>query len=108
MSIQTYLSLLVRLTAHKLVESVKNGMNESICFKDLLTEIMDGAYFKKRGIENYCYVDWFSWILNNWDDELELMIKDLFQELESYDNIDNMHTFWRYSNIAKLYQYLSD
>ena len=107
MSIQTYLSLLVRTVAYKLVVSLKNEDNENMSYKDLLSKIMDGTYFKQRGINNFCYVDWYSWILANWDEEIESMIKDLFQELDTYDNIDRVSDFIEFHNndyIKQIYE----
>ena len=107
MSIQTYLSLLVRIVAYKLVKSLRNEANDDLSNKDLVSEITNGTYFKKRGIENYCYEDWYSWFLADWDDEIESMIKDLFQEIDAFDNIDRVSDFAEFHNndyIKQIYE----
>ena len=98
MSIQTYLSLLVRIMTYKLIRSVKNDNSDNLQFKVLLTEIINGSYFKKNGIENFCYEDWYSWILNAWDEDLEIMLKELVLELEVYDHINGVDNFINFHN----------
>jgi len=107
MSIQTYLSLLVRTLAYKLVKSFRNDNDDELCNKRLISEIMDGSFFKERGIENFCYDDWYSWIIANWDDEVESLIKDLFHEIDKYDSIGRLSDFSGFHNndyIKQIYE----
>lgn len=93
LAIQTYLSLLVRLITYKLINSVKDNDLETLETKEFISEVINGEYFKKRGIDNYCYQDWYCWILNSWDTGLEGKIKSLINEIYEYDNLKSMDEF---------------
>lgn len=107
MAIQTYLSLIVRIVAYKIINAIKDEGSEVLNYKRLLSEIMDGTYFKNRGIDNYCYVDWYSWIITEWDEHIELLVKDLVQEIGKYDSIPKVSEFIEYYNndyIKEIYE----
>lgn len=93
LAIQTYLSLLVRLITYKLINSVKDNDLSTYETKEFVSEVINGEYFKKCGIDNYCYQDWYCWILNSWDAGLEGKIKSLINEIYKYDNLTSMDEF---------------
>ena len=70
-SVQTCYSVLVKLIAFRLA----GGEGE-------LPDILSGRAFREAGVCNYCYEDWFSWILADWDGETEKLCTALRDQLE--------------------------
>lgn len=106
-SIQTYLSLFVRLISYKLVSSLKDDEPRIDEFKYSMTEILNGAYFRRNGISNYCYSDWYCWIENSWDERFESLLRTLIKELETYNNLKYMSDFLELHNndyIKQIYE----
>ena len=93
LAIQTYLSMLVRLITYKLINSVKDNDLSTFDTKEFLSQVINGEYFRKCGIDNYCYQDWYCWILNCWDAGLESKIKSLINEIFEYDDLVSIDEF---------------
>lgn len=107
---QTYLSLLLKLISHRLIESEKPSDTEAEVKQDLkgfIADIINGSYFLGKGIENYCYQDWYSWILGSWNPTFDSKIGFLVNKLDQYDSIGDIRDFNKLHNndyIKQIYE----
>lgn len=75
-SIQTFYSVLVKCIAYSMVDE-----SPIVEFRPVLT----GQAFQAAGVANYCYEDWFCWVVKYWDEEMEVLcrtVQTLLQEKE--------------------------
>ncbi len=78
-SIQTCYSVLIKCITYRL--AAPEGREAP------LPRILSGQAFRELGIRNYCYEDWFFWIVKYWDRELEAACQGLLAELEPLDTL---------------------
>nr|ABE02417.1 BsrGI methyltransferase [Geobacillus stearothermophilus] len=108
-AIQTYFSLFIKLLTYKLLSGIKEDKVsfENYNFREFIVSILHGSYFENLGIENYCYTDWFCWIDECLDNEIESKIFNLLQELNKFDEINNLQEFisiHNNDNIKQMYE----
>src|SRR5699024_5959130 len=63
-SIQTYFTLFIKIIAFEIVKDLNQDKSQIIYNKEYIKDILNGIYFEKYGIKNYCYEDLFCWIEN--------------------------------------------
>ncbi|MGC8622111.1 MAG: Eco57I restriction-modification methylase domain-containing protein, partial [Caldisphaera sp.] len=92
--LQTYYAFIVKLiaseaastVAHGLIGSYVSTLSSSENLKEDLTGIENGGVFKESlKIENFVEGDFFAWYLEEWDDELEISLKEIILKLSDYN-----------------------
>ena len=88
-SIQTFYSVLIKLIAFHMASAVAGEGPEETA------EILSGRAFRRVGLCNYCYEDWFSWVLEEWDGETEGLCLRLRALLERENTLPTVEAFQR-------------
>lgn len=86
-SIQTFYSVLIRLIAFDLA---RRGTKRDA---GPIQAVLSGEAFTRLGVANYCYEDWFSWILKYWDAEIETLCLLLRTCLAAEDTVPSAEAF---------------
>ncbi len=86
-SIQTFYSVLIKLIAFDLA---RRGVERDA---EPIQAVLSGEAFVRLGIANYCYEDWFSWILKYWDAEIEALCEELRTCLEAENTVPSTEAF---------------
>lgn len=104
--IQTFYSILIKFITYNIVQgstsAAKHGANG-----DLIQAILSGNAFADFGIRNYCYEDWFSWVLKYWDSAMEDECCNLWTCLETEDTIFSIKGFiqsFRSDSLKHIYE----
>lgn len=116
-TIHTYFAFLMKLIAGEilslrvgslissLVKEVSTMSGEQLKVK--LLDLEEGGLFKRLGIKNYMEGDFFSWYLNEWDDEIAQVIRHIGQKLSMYEPVSTvLEPDEARDLLKKLYQYL--
>lgn len=104
MSIQTFLSLFIRLIAFISLKSFKNELLPPKITKTIFMDINNGKVFRNNAILNYCYVDWYSWFIEDWDVETEDYVNNLYNSIRLYDVIGNEVNLYKDDHIKNIYE----
>ncbi len=91
--IQTFYSVLIKLIAFNLVSGARGDPRFGA--EADIRALLEGRTFRKLGIANYCYEDWFSWILKYWDEEIQAQCLALRACLEEENTIACPESFIR-------------
>jgi len=92
--LHTFYSLLIKLIALFILQSIKNnGFELQVALetsslvdqKTIMQEIENGSEFKKLGITNFLEGDFFSWYINEWNEDISAVIKRIINELSMYE-----------------------
>ena len=116
-SIHTYFALLMKMLAAEVLVMQYEGLLSSLAKawslqvdKDLLNDLIfleSGGLFKKFGVTNFLEGDFFSWYLEEWDEEIASVIRNMAGVLSEYEpattRLENDHVK---DLLKKLYQYL--
>lgn len=94
-SIQTFYSVLIKLIAFNMVSRAMDPRPAPAEAYTDLENILSGRAFRRLGICNYCYDDWFSWLLKYWDDDTGHSCRRLREQLAKYDTILSVKGFLR-------------
>lgn len=92
-SIHTYYNIILKLIASELLSALLNPFSRTGTilsltdekFKERITAILKGKYFKIVGITNFFEEGFFEWWLHAWDSEMNSVIREiisLLQEME--------------------------
>ncbi len=92
-SIHTYYNIILKLIASELLSALLNPFSRTGTilsltdekFKERITAILKGDYFKIVGITNFFEEGFFEWWLHAWDSEINSVIREiisLLQEME--------------------------
>ena len=92
-SIHTYYNIILKLIASELLSALLNPFSRTGTmlsltdekFKERITDILKGEYFKIVGITNFFEEGFFEWWLHAWDSEINSVIREiisLLQEME--------------------------
>ena len=95
MSIQTFYSLLIKFITFNIAQSVESENAVTVYSDGLIKGIMDGSSFRKFGILNYCYEDWYFWIIKYWDADIHTCCAATFNVLEEDNTIASRNAFVR-------------
>lgn len=105
-SIQTFYSVLIKLITYNLVHgSVATEPYDMTA--QTIKDILSGQAFLPFGIENYCYADWFSWVVKYWDHELEEHCCNLWMCMETENTILSLKGFlqsFRSDSLKHIYE----
>jgi len=94
-AIQTYYALIIKLLAVEVsarfhnslagsfFKEIENAIAENL--KEVLDKLESGWYYTYYGVKNFLEGEFFSWYLNEWDDEIEEIIKQIVRTLLEYD-----------------------
>lgn len=85
-SIQTFYSILIKLIAHNMLRKPARTETHTVT-AGAMKAILSGKAFIALGIRNYCYDDWFSWILKYWDTDIGEYCRKLWTCLETENTI---------------------
>lgn len=100
-SIQTFYSILIKLIAYHMVSAAVGGLPEG------LPEILSGRAFRRAGLCNFCYEDWFSWVLEDWDGEtagLCLRLRTLLEEENTVPTVEAFQRQFRPDSLKRMYE----
>jgi len=116
-TIHTYFAFLMKLIAAEVL-SLRAGSLISSLAKQISTmngeelrrkieDLEEGGLFKRLGIKNYMEGDFFSWYLNEWDDEVGRTTRHIAQNLSNYEPATTtLEPEEARDLLKKLYQYL--
>ncbi len=105
-SIQTFYSILIKLITYNMVQNPISMLKRD-ADGNLIKTILSGKAFVKLGISNYCYDDWFSWILKYWDSDIEEQCCKLWTCLETENTIISIKGFiqsFRSDSLKHIYE----
>ena len=105
-SIQTFYSVLIKLITFNMVEGASSSQAHEVN-GDSIQSILSGSAFVSLGIVNYCYDDWFSWILKYWDSDLEAQCCTLWRCLDGENTIFSIKGFlqsFRSDSLKHIYE----
>ncbi|MTV49867.1 N-6 DNA methylase [Heliobacillus mobilis] len=91
--LHTYYSMLIKLIALFVLENVRGGNTAKKLYlapsieekKNILSEIENGSAFKRLGVTNFLEGDFFSWYINEWNQELAYAVINIQEQLYDYD-----------------------
>jgi len=95
-AIQTYYALIIKLLAVEVCARFYNSLTGSFFkeiekaitenrLKEILEKLESGWYYTYFGVKNFLEGEFFSWYLNEWDDEIEEIIKQIIYTLTVKD-----------------------
>jgi len=95
-AIQTYYALIIKLLAVEVCARFYNSLAGSFFkeienaiaenrLKDVLEKLESGWYYTYFGVKNFLEGEFFSWYLNEWDNVVEEIIKQIVRTLLEYD-----------------------
>ena len=93
-SIQTFYSVLIKFITFNMVRGTAPSP-EREADGGGIKAVLSGQAFLDLGICNYCYEDWFSWILKYWDPSLERQCHKLWVCLETENTVASLQDFAR-------------
>lgn len=95
-AIQTYYSIVLKLIAAEIASKFYN--TSILAYLDYLKRVRDPAEFRKAferiesgelftnlGIKNFAERGFFSWYLEEWDEDIENVLRDIIDKLSEYD-----------------------
>ncbi len=95
-AIQTYYSIVLKLVAAEIASKFYN--TSILAYLDYLGKVRDpnefrraferiesGELFASLGIRNFAERSFFSWYLEEWDEEIERLLRDIIAKLSEYD-----------------------
>lgn len=104
--IQTFYSILIKLITYNMIQGAtsKEQINADAAS---IQSILTGKAFVEFGINNYCYDDWFSWILKYWDSDIKEHCCNLLKSLETENTILSIKGFiqsFRSDSLKHIYE----
>jgi len=95
-AIQTYYSIVLKLIAAEIASKFYNtsiaayldylkGIRDPSEFRRAFEYIESGTLFESLGIKNFVERSFFSWYLEEWDDEIEKLLRRIIDKLLEYD-----------------------
>lgn len=116
-TLHTYFAFLMKLIAAEILSLRAGSLISSLAkeistingeqLKQKLSDLEDGGLFKRLGIKNYMEGDFFSWYINEWDEETAQLIRHIAQKLSVYEPISTvLEPEEARDLLKKLYQYL--
>jgi SAM-dependent methyltransferase len=95
-ALDTYYALLMKLLSYQVVgfyalkeviglPLIEWGSLDSSALKDKIAEMEEGGIFRQLGIRNFLEGDLLSWYLNDWNETIEMAIRDMIKRLNNYD-----------------------
>lgn len=88
--LQTFYSVLIKLIAYNMVRAAASREDGD---GDTMESILSGQAFASLGICNYCYDDWFSWLLKYRDPAIETHFGRLRACLEAVNTVPSVEAF---------------
>lgn len=92
--IYTYYALVVKLLIAELLSSIRGSiassfietLHQSKNIKENLKEMESGELFRgQHNIHNFIEADFFSWYLDEWDEEIETEVRKIIEEIKDYE-----------------------
>lgn len=95
-AIQTYYSIVLELIAAEIASKFYNtsilayinylkSVRDSAEFRKAFERIESGELFTNLGIKNFAERGFFSWYLEEWDEDIEIVLRDIIDKLSEYD-----------------------
>jgi len=95
-AIQTYYALIIKLLSVEVCARFYNSLAGSFFkeieiamaennLKEILSRLESGWYYTYFGVKNFLEGEFFSWYLDEWDNEIEEIIKKIISTLLEYD-----------------------
>ena len=103
-SLQTFYSILIKLIAR---DMVGGALGSPLSALEEFQDILSGQFFIRSGIENYCYEDWYTWIIKYWDQDLSADCRLLAACLEQADQTASAEDYlkrFRSDSLRRIYE----
>lgn len=103
-SLQTFYSILIKLIAR---DMVGGALGSPLSALEEFQDILSGQFFIRSGIENYCYEDWYTWIVKYWDQDLSADCRLLAACLEQADQTASAEDYlkrFRSDSLRRIYE----
>lgn len=93
-SIQTFYSILIKFITYNMAQGTESA-GKRVVSGSLVKDVLSGNAFRMLHISNFCYEDWYSWVLKYWDADIEECCRKLWICLETENTILSIKGFIR-------------